>query len=88
MDQKLVYAFPSRIDMNPEQSLSLVWQPGEDPFASSRVLEENNALQTISLQPDALSREECARVIALGEKLPRADGRSVRPRGDGVIEVR
>ena len=73
--KKLVYAFPSRIDTTPEQALSLVWPAGEDPFASRRALAENNALQTISMRPEALSAEECARVIALGEALPRADGR-------------
>jgi len=74
-EQKLVYAFPSRIDRTPEQALSLVWPAGEAPFASSRVLAQNNALQTISMRPEALSAEECARVIALGEALPRSDGR-------------
>ena len=74
MDQKLVYTFPSRVETS-GGALSLSWAPGENAFAASRTLAHNDALQTVRLRPAALSAEECARVIALGEAQPRRDGR-------------
>jgi PKHD-type hydroxylase len=74
MNQKLLYAFPTRIDTGGE-ALSLHWPDGEAPFASPRELACRDTLHTIRMRPGALSAEECARVIALGDALPRSTGR-------------
>ncbi len=75
VEQSLLYTFPSHIEATPAQALALSWTPGTDPFRNARDLGENNALQTIQLRPNALTPDECQAVIALGETLPRTDGR-------------
>lgn len=73
--QKLVYALPERLDADANGALALHWSPGVEPFAHSRDLGLNDALQTIQLYQGALTPDECRQVIAIGEATPRTDGR-------------
>ena len=75
MEHKLVYAFPQRLE-NTDGALSLHWAHDENPFAATRQLEQNNALQTVRIVPSALSAEECRQVIAMGEAARRAPART------------
>jgi PKHD-type hydroxylase len=74
-ERALIYLLPSDVSTSVAGALSLSWPTGEQPFGHRRAMHENDALQTIRLQPDALNPEECAAVIALGEARPRMPGR-------------
>ena len=63
----LVYTLPSAVETAPGGSTALRWNPGADPFTSAADLGENDALQTIQLRPEALSKDECRQVIELGQ---------------------
>jgi PKHD-type hydroxylase len=70
-----VYTFPTRVEPDASGVLSLGWDAGVDPFKASHPVGVNDALQTIQLYAGALSPDECRNVIAMGEALPRTDGR-------------
>lgn len=62
-----LYLFPSLVGVDKRGALSLQWPKGEGPFTSAPAPVPNGALATVQARPDALSAEECDRVIALGE---------------------
>lgn len=63
----MLYLFPERIDTAADGAASLHWYPGTDPFRAEVPIGSNPALNEVYVVPAALSREECARVTALGE---------------------
>jgi len=73
-DHEFLYLFPSSIRRGESGELALAWPEGRGPFGQRGALALNPALTSIQWRPDVLSAEECARVVALGEQLPHAEG--------------
>ncbi|MCL4798256.1 MAG: 2OG-Fe(II) oxygenase [Burkholderiales bacterium] len=70
-----VYMFPSRVAFDGRGGLSLQWPADKGPFAVAPAPAPNGALATVQAKPDALTAEECDRVIALGEAAHAEAGR-------------
>jgi PKHD-type hydroxylase len=73
--QDFLYVFPSAISTGADGALSLQWSDTGGAFGRSRALPVNASLPTIQWHQSALSPAECREVVALGERLPRTDGR-------------
>jgi predicted 2-oxoglutarate/Fe(II)-dependent dioxygenase YbiX len=73
-EQAFVYLLPQLSQTSGAGALQLSWPAGRAPFGASVAIEENEAANAIHLRRGVLSREECERVIALGEALPATRG--------------
>jgi PKHD-type hydroxylase len=73
-EQAFVYLLPQLSQTSTDGTLQLSWPAGRAHFGASVAIEENEAANAIHLRRGVLSREECERVIALGEALPAARG--------------
>lgn len=73
--QDFLYLFPSSIGTDANGALSLQWPDPAGAFAKRELPAGNPSLPTVHWRPGALSPDECRNVIALGENLPRTDGR-------------
>jgi len=62
-----LYTFPSDVGVDERGALSLQWPKGKGPFTSVPAPATNGALATVQARQDALSAQECDRIIALGE---------------------
>ncbi len=62
-----LYTFPTVVGSDPSGGVSLQWPKDRGPFASAPAPAPNAALATVQARQGALSREECDRIIALGE---------------------
>lgn len=72
--QTFLYLFPTVVEAGPGM-LSLQWADAEGAFAKRALPAGNASLGTLHGRSGALSPEDCRRVVALGESLPRTDGR-------------
>ena len=70
-----LYLFPSAIEAGAEGALALQWPDAEGAFAKRPLPAINPRLHTLHGRSGALSPDECRRVVELGERLPRTDGR-------------
>ena len=73
--QDFLYLFPSSISTDANGALTLQWPDAGSVFGQRRLLAVNAGLATVQWHPGVLSPEECRQVIAMGERLPRTDGR-------------
>lgn len=71
----LVYRFPSGYAPAQDGAVALSWPSGQGPFGQTTRAEPNATIAAVQWQPDALSPDECAAVIAEGKAQPRLDGR-------------
>jgi PKHD-type hydroxylase len=76
MDEQtdFLYLFPTSVRRGSAGELALAWPEGRGPFGQRDALSLNPALTSIQWRAGVLSAEECARVVALGERLPHAEG--------------
>jgi PKHD-type hydroxylase len=70
-----LYLFPSSIGTDAQGALSLKWTDPAGAFARRELPSINPSLPTVQWRPNALTSEECRKVIEIGERLPRTDGR-------------
>lgn len=73
-EEPFVYLLPQLSQASADGALQLSWPAGRAPFGASAEVQENEAANAIHLRRNALSREECERVIQLGEALPATRG--------------
>ena len=73
--QDFLYLFPSSIGTDAKGALTLQWPENSGAFGQRRPLAVNANMAAIQWHPGVLSSEECRQVIAMGEALPRTDGR-------------
>ncbi len=71
----LQYRFPSGVRQQAEGVGALNWRPGQGPFGQTTVASQNSTISAVQWQPNVLTAEECAAVVAAGRALPRLDGR-------------
>ena len=74
-DTDFVYVFPSGIATDASGSVALNWSDAGGAFGQKRPLALSPGAATVQGIPAALSAEECAQVVAMGEALPRNSGR-------------
>jgi PKHD-type hydroxylase len=74
-EPSFLYVFPSSIGSDANGTLSLQWADPAGAFARRGLPAVNSSLPTVHWRAGALSKEECGKVVELGENLPRTDGR-------------
>jgi PKHD-type hydroxylase len=62
-----LYTFPSNVGVDDRGALSLQWPKGKGPFVNGPAPTPSRALATVQARQEALSAEECDRIVALGE---------------------
>lgn len=70
-----VYVFPSGITNDASGSVALNWSDSGGAFGQRRGLALSPGVATVQGIPSALTPEECAQVVAMGEARPRNSGR-------------
>jgi len=65
-----LYTFPSEVSADEHGAVALRWPVNAKPFERIPGPEQNTALAVVQARPDALTAEECDRVVALGESVP------------------
>lgn len=73
-EQKFLYLFPEHVRKDERGVLQLDWGAEPSPFGRARATDFNEAADKITVRRKALTAAECARVVALGEALPPAQG--------------
>jgi len=71
---RFVYTFPS-IERDATGQFALEWQEGVQPFDADHELDTNPRVHAVQSAASAFTPEECRRVVALGDALPKMGGR-------------
>lgn len=70
---RFVYVFPS-IERDGAGNVDLAWESGAQPFDQDLRLSTNPKVHAVQSASSAFTRDECRRVIALGDAMPKAGG--------------
>jgi len=70
---RFTYAFPS-IERDAKGQATLAWQSGTQPFHADIELDTNPSLHLIRSLAGAFSADECARIVKIGDSLPKFNG--------------
>ena len=72
-NHRFVYTFPS-IDRDGAGNVDLAWQGGVEPFDQDLSLSTNPRVHAVQSAADAFTVDECRRLIAIGDAMPKLGG--------------